>query len=554
MSSVGKSDSKKSSSSSNSVGQTWSGKSVFESGSTSSNIVSRQLQANTGVDVQMGPPSPNSLPPGNSAQVLSAGNGIEITLTKPGEKTPPPTGAVPGNTDVSLQSTSVGNDTVTSGVDTSVAVGTPDPAITSLESAQAQYDAAKAQVDQLNQTLSQELGQIGENLTPEQQQAYIKAFHEKHAAEYEALEKSSQALEKALSNPALTDAMKCDPKAAQMAYKGLQSLADSPLADKALDIAQAWHNDPGTWGAPSSANGATAAEFNKNFSDTVLGPALSCKAAAQLADGMSVKEVAEHALAVTSAFGAAGDLPDAVSDVLKTLADGKLPDPAQFDQLAKSFGAMDAFGMAVGGLSAALSLKLAYDAGVEQDYLGAMSYLANGAAEGLDVIAGVMDFLSKGSGLAGKTAGFLEKMVPVLGCAASALATYQDWQALQDPNNPKVGLTMSLIGDGLATVGAYLELTPVAPVGAAANVVGTLVSVAGYGVTQLENQGRLTAEERELLEKVFQDQGLSESQAKDLTEGLLRGVLPRNSNDPAKNQEEYLSTPHAVPAPEPRRD
>lgn len=404
-----------------------------------------------------------------------------------------------------------------------------------LTAAQDAYDDAHETATDLDEQLSAELADIGSSLTPQQQQEYIAAFHEQHKDDYEKAEKAADRLAKALSNPALDEAVAADPKLAYDAGEAATALADGPHSVEVLQWAKRAEdpNNPAHAAYEQTRQGvAVPGPLGPNFiHDPIDFEALEGKAAGSaagqlLAQTGDVQKAYEQFESLVDGLKDLNGKTGELLDLVKKAASGDLSVLEQFK------GASDALGKGLGAAAVVFAGINAQEHGQEGEYAEAVQDLASGGSEASELVADALKSFS-GAGKAAAASGaveFLEKLAPGLSAVANAIQFGQD--AADFFKDPSAGSAVQAVGDLISVVGSTVGI--VAPgVGQIIEGIGAVVSAIGEAIIAQDKKNERTAEKQELLEKV----GLAPELAKTLATG---GGVPQ------KLSEELGLTPQQI--------
>ncbi len=341
------------------------------------------------------------------------------------------------------------------------------------------YKLAHAETKELDAELDQQLADLGPALTEAQRNAYVRAFHAKHADAYGREDAAAKALEDRINDPATRQAALQDPGTAAGVVEAVRLLAKSSHGQAALD-----------WLAA-------------NFGSSQPGQAAAASAYAGLLDDAGIASIVEDAGAsAASAALASGDPQAAVHATLESLqrlanagAGGTAVSEGVrlFGAVADSAGRVDgaaqlrrAFSDAFDAEASPKLLAAAYAmagalvvdgwiSGVgstpaeRAKFLGDLAIAAQGGVEragrllssGKNMFWSMTADITKTSfGAAGDAGKFLLRNAPILGGLASAFYIVADGAGLvDDPSVWKAGalagdvMTLALLVPGLQVVG-----------------------------------------------------------------------------------------------------
>ena len=352
-----------------------------------------------------------------------------------------------------------------------------DAAVSEVEQATSDYEAAKAEAQKKDEWLAQQLADMGDLLTEEQKQAYINAFRNdpENKAVYDELEATAARLAEVVQDNAavMEAAAYADPQGDGAALrKALELLADSSHAAVALEMGARYLADP------SSPMGQVVAHWG-DFETKVLEKGIANATAQLLADEdpeTAFARLEELLEPLKNAKGPAATAYRELKDGLEAIQQARAGNYDRLTQLANRWDSASPLmrGLAVAGV--AFGAVSAIAAGREGDFAGMLQGLASAGERGAQLTAGVLQSMSI-VGEASRAASFAAKLAPALGLVANATALGIHVNQFVQEQNP--GYLIAAFGDALGVLGSALELTPAAPVGLVINGIGAAISAIG---------------------------------------------------------------------------
>ena len=413
------------------------------------------------------------------------------------------------------------------------------------------YEGAKAAADEADQQLAGELAQLGSSLSPEQRDAFIKAFRAAHSKVYETRDGAGAKLAQDLRTYAKDlEAQGGVPGIADLVERGLKDLASSPYGKEALALAKEFCSPP---------NSPLAQAIVKcpGFQDDVLKPAMSSAAAQAVADGgdpeNALQQLIDTLEPVMSAMEAAGAVKDVqeLKSVLSAVHAAAKGDFGALRELSKE-GKLPQSPMARGLLAAALifGAASAVSDAQKQDYVGLVRDLAQSGQAGCEIVADALRSVSK-VGTVLRTADVAARLVPILGLVASAAALAVD--VSQGISKGDAGLIIAALGDAISCVGNLIDcLGPeAAPVGELIDAFGVVVSCLGLFFSGVIKKGQMTDEMRALLAKAGVDpssiEALANADPQRIRDLQQMGLTPADIQRIAKEFPDLLIHPNMYP-------
>lgn len=385
-----------------------------------------------------------------------------------------------------------GKTDVAQGIRDSAAMVSPNSLI---HGAKSKYDTAKANVEQNNQRLQQQLGRLGPNLTEAQRQQYVRDFNNQPQvkADLEQLQQSSKdlgaVLEKVASSP------ESKPETIQLATEAAKELAKSPTGaveakDAAVALIKRLQTEPGIVADPAGLQ----TQLEQVIQDS----------APNVYQEMLRRSGGDRNAAAQN-FAAQFDFLEQNRNIFSNLQPlQKAVDAIRNDDLnaLKDIGSDNKFSKTFRSLGLAFSVaKLA--GGPNDDAEAFIKEVANGGKEGLELLAEVMKTYGKGLQLSrnAERAALIEKFTPGLALVANALSTHMDIVKYQSRNG-NWGDLVSLIGNATATLGSAMEVTGIgAAPGKLLQTIGSITAGIGGLASTFANESAMNEEMRSMLAK-----------------------------------------------------
>ncbi|WP_426756336.1 hypothetical protein [Myxococcus sp. Y35] len=352
-----------------------------------------------------------------------------------------------------------------------------DAAVSEVEQATSEYEAAQEEARKRDEWLAQQLADMGDLLTEEQKQAYINAYRNdpENKAVYDDLEaKAARLAEVVQANASVMEAAAyADPQGDGAALrKALELLADSSHAAVALEMGARYLADP------TSPMGQVVAHWG-DFETKVLEKGIANATAQLLADEdpeTAFARLQELLEPLQNAKGPAATAYRDLKDGLEAIQQARAGNYDRLTQLAQRWDSASPLmrGLAVAGV--AFGAVSAIAAGREGDFAGMLQGLASAGERGAQLTAGVLQSMSI-VGEASRAASFAAKLAPALGLVANATALGIHLNQFAQEQNP--GYLIAAFGDAVGVLGSVLELTPAAPVGFVVSGIGAAISAIG---------------------------------------------------------------------------
>jgi hypothetical protein len=353
---------------------------------------------------------------------------------------------------------------------------------------------ARTRVEELNKKLNQQLARLGPGLTAEQKKAYIQQFREVHADEYGAEKTAAENLAAKLKT---VSAETSDPAVARQIVDAAKVLADSPAgAEAAKDFATELSTHPDS---PLCKALGGAEQVDAACKDIVAKamPHLYEKAL-QESNGDTVRAAEElerllKPLEASKTFSE--DLPQ-LKKGLEALKKGDFDALATIDKNNPLGNALKAAGVIMG------ITKLVQ--GPNESATAYLKALADTGKDGAELLAQGLKVIGKGL-QDSPTVEYAEKIGKVLGPIASLLGTATNIAKAQSADGNAADV-VAAAGDALATVGGVLSATGVLiELGAPLVAAGTAISTAGSVTSDVINDEKTRAEERDLMQRAGVD-------------------------------------------------
>ncbi|HEU5218456.1 MAG TPA: hypothetical protein VFU23_07345 [Gemmatimonadales bacterium] len=344
-----------------------------------------------------------------------------------------------------------------------------DPAVTSVQQAKDAYDDAHSDVLGADAQLQAELDAMPNGLTPEQREAYIAEYRERHHEVYDREAQAAADLATALQDPALADAAIRDPAAAKLIFESQEALSSTGQAVSTLK----WMDgiaDPNT--ELYKAYAAAVPDFEQRLGK------MAEQAIPAAAGQLMVQNGGDPQAALDELANLVGPLQGMVTlasspedwnkvwNAVRTGADGNY---VALRALASDFSTMSP--LAKGLTSAGLmfgALAVTTNA-MQGEFTQTMAAFAQLGSEGIEVIGDSIRGYAESGKLAkwlGETnadaamgfARWSERFAPGLGLLASTAVTVADFQSLKD--DPTVGKALMVVGDAVTVLGSALDTIP----------------------------------------------------------------------------------------------
>lgn len=382
-----------------------------------------------------------------------------------------------------------------------------------VKTVQADYEAKKGKRDELDGKLAKELSELKGTLTPEQQQAYAREFHQRpenkkvYDAEIEASRKLNDAVGPHLD--ALTRQAQASNRQGDL-VDVMKSIAGSSTPQLAAE----WAMRVTDKDSPDAKGFAGQADAIR---DEVLTKAIAgVPGQAMLESGGDTDAAGEKLSGLIDKFRAYQDKNEAARNIqggewLDAIQKGiKTKDWSDLKALSKNGASVEGLPKSVQAFAAA-GLGFAILGGASaQDAADLSQSLANGTKDLLTLTAGSINRsleagrLLPSSELA-QTGKLLEtKWIPGLSLFADAIGTAKAWDKLQDGGNAGDGI--AFVGNALGLVADVAEFIPVVDVAAPfLKYAGLGITAIGDAVSDKIKSSEFDKEQTEILQKLWKD-------------------------------------------------
>jgi hypothetical protein len=408
-----------------------------------------------------------------------------------------------------------------------------------------QYTEARQAREAADAELAAQLAELDGVLSPEERQAYIDEYHERHKDVYEGEAAAAEKLNAQVApNVDLIDeAVVRDPARAGEVVEVMTALASSPLPAAATE-----------WGVNAFQDGSDTAALYAPHRDDIRTNVVEKGLAGTLTQYQTEAGGDAHAAAAKfdqlfkgmkaarGLFGNAQQYRDFVEEGGKfvsavwSAARGDssklrelLEDPRALKGLTPTGAAFGAAGLAFGLVNAANAedaQKLAVAAGQAgraglELYAQAVGSLTNSGR--LALLVGTDAAQTAASG-----ARFLtEKLIPGLSLGVNAIATVDAFQKAL--NDPSLGNVVSVVGNAISVIGSAISLfPPLAVVGKVVEAVGAAVTWLGGVVSGNPAEEARNNEQQHILEELWKDDPYFQAHPEQL--GTVAGRIADNDS------------------------
>ncbi len=385
-----------------------------------------------------------------------------------------------------------------------------DTAMRELQGAVGEYESALQAVEGRNEELAAQLSAFGPALTEQQKADFIKAYqnHPDNAAVFQRLESAAANLARVVERqgPALENAAITRPADAQRLGDALAHLATSSQAATAVKMGARILADPAS---PLGQAFAAVPDFEKRVMEQGIPNAAAQIMALAATPQDGLRQLKELLAPLAEAGSGLKDGYETIQEGLDAIESAINGNYNRLDVLAQDFAESSplARGMAVAGI--VFGAASAVNAGREGNYLEMLNGLASTGQDGLELLAGATEALTRSGRLAqygvdaaqaSRFASFATKLAPALGLVANATSFAMHFNDLRD--DPNIGEAVALMGDAIGVLGSAIELIPGGqPVGIVVNGVGAVISTLGDAASWLLERHEFTSQQREFLQQ-----------------------------------------------------